>query len=244
MTALWNVVNSMAGKAVMTSEEWVETLMVYYNKEAGKLLKSHNTGILRNHSEPDQERLRKWTLINPALEKLAYSSAEYVPANAVGRHWGLDLNEYAHASSPLRRYADLHNQRCLLAILQGVSVPPLVPSLCKELNVLQKGAKAFERDMFFLEALANSKMKMVEATLLEIQLEKQALHFWVPIWNRVIRVKSSLVIESDIEKVIQKDTGESFEITVGKNYRLEYYVQYQNAKWKDRILFNVCPLYK
>jgi exoribonuclease R len=242
ITALWNVINSMAGKAVMTSEEWVETLMVYYNKEAGKLLKSHNTGILRIHSEPDQERLKQWTIINPALEKLAYSSAEYVPANVIGRHWGLDLTEYAHASSPLRRYADLHNQRCLLAILRGTPIPPLIPSLCKELNILQKDAKAFERDMFFIEALAKSKIKMVEATLLEIQIEKQSLHFWVPIWNRVIRIKSTLAIESDLVKVIRKDTGESFEITVAGNYRLDYYIQYQNARWKDKILFNIYPL--
>ena len=244
MKVLSSIIDSMAGKAIMTSEEWVETLMIYYNKEAGKLLKSHTTGILRNHSEPEKERLRKWTRIHPDLEKLAYLSAEYVPANSLGRHWGLDLNEYAHASSPLRRYADLHNQRCLLAILQGTSLPPLAPSLCKDLNLLQKGAKAFERDMFFLECLANSKTQMVEATLLEIHEIKQTLHFWVPIWNRVIRVKSTLSIESDLVKIIQKDTSDSFEITVGNNYKLDYYIQYQNAQWKDRILFHVSPPHK
>jgi exoribonuclease R len=244
MPLLSNIVKSMAGKAVITSEEWVETLMVYYNKEAGRLLKSHNTGILRNHSEPDKERLKQWTLINPALEKLAYSSAEYVPANTIGRHWGLDLNEYAHASSPLRRYADLHNQRCLLRILKGEIVPPLVPLLCKELNILQKDSKAFERDMFFLEALSNTRAKIVEATLLEIQDGKHTLHFWVPIWNRIIRVKSTVTIESGLTKVIQKDAGKSFDITIGKKYRLEYYIHYQNAQWKDRILFNVYPLHK
>jgi hypothetical protein len=98
--------------------------------------------------------------------------------------------------------------------------------------------------MFFLEALSNTRAKIVEATLLEIQDGKHTLHFWVPIWNRIIRVKSTVTIESGLTKVIQKDAGKSFDITIGKKYRLEYYIHYQNAQWKDRILFNVYPLHK
>jgi len=236
---LWTIVNNMAGKALMTSEEWVETLMIYYNKEAGKLLKKHNTGILRQHSIPNQERLERWTSINPGLSKLAYSSADYVPANLDSKHWGLSLDEYAHASSPLRRYADLHNQRCLIAILKGQPVPELAPALCKNLNILQKNAKAFDRDMFFIKVLMNSHIKMVQGTLLEIQVNKQSLQFWVPIWNRVIRVKTSLVAEDDVVNIVQKDTGSSFKIYIGEQYNLKYYVQYQSASWKDRMIFNV-----
>lgn len=239
IAALWTIVNTLAGEALMTSEEWVETLMVYYNKEAGKLLKKHNTGILRHHSVPNKEKLEKWTSINPGLSKLAYSSADYVSANSEGRHWGLDLDDYAHASSPLRRYADLHNQRCLLAILKGQPVPELLPGLCKELNSLQKNAKAFDRDMFFLKILMSSDHKNVRGTLLEIDMKKQVLQFWVPIWNRIVRVKATVVDVASIINLVQKDTGALLELNTGGEYTLNYYVEYQTAKWKDRILFNV-----
>jgi len=239
MAALSMIVNSIAGGARNTSEEWIETLMIHYNKEAGKLLKKYNTGILRQHSAPNKERLEKWTSINPELSKLAYSSAEYVPGNMDGRHWGLDLDDYAHASSPLRRYADLHNQRCILAILRNEIIPGVNENLCRELNALQKNAKAFDRDMFFLKILMNSEAKAVRGTLLEIDMKKQAMQFWVPIWNRIIRVKSTLVQADNVISVVQKDTGELLEVLTGNEYSLNYYVQYQNAKWKDRIIFSI-----
>lgn len=237
MDILSKIVTTLSGKELLTAEEWIETLMIYYNKEAGKLLKSNGTGILRGHSEPNQERMKRWSAIDPSLEKLAYSSAEYIPANLPAHHWGLNLSEYAHVSSPLRRYADLHNQRCLLAILNGTRIPPLVPSLCRQLNLLQKDAKAFDRDMFFIEAL--NTRNPVQGTLVEIQEEKQALQFWVPLWNRIVRIKSILRIDPPSVYSIQKDTSDAIEMKIGKKYRLDYYIQYQNARWKDKIIFSI-----
>ena len=40
-----------------------------------------------------------------------------------GEHQGLGLTHYLWASSPLRRYSDLVNQRQLLAVLDGVAPP-------------------------------------------------------------------------------------------------------------------------
>ena len=238
MTTLWNIVNTI-GKPVKTSEEWVETLMIYYNKEAGRLLKKHATGILRNHTQPEQAKLERWAYISPELEKLAYSSAEYVPADIESKHWGLDIAEYAHASSPLRRYADLQNQRALIAILKGEPIPVLDPFLCKQLNILQKDAKSFERDEFFLCSLASTTQNETTATLVEIDQVKQVLHFWVAKWNRIIRVKTTLESNDSQLHLVQRDTNEKLEIHTGFNYRLRYYINYQNARWKDKIIFSV-----
>lgn len=216
------IVEAVAGKPIGTSEEWVETLMIYYNKEAGKLLKTHGTGILRSHSAPDQERLYRWSTIHPSLETLAYSSATYCVPEAETGHWGLGLTDYTHASSPLRRYADLYNQRCLIEILEGIHAKRVAEGLCYDLNLLGKSAKAFERDMFFLKALSSGPSS-VEGKVLEIQEKKLKLQVWVPTWNRVVRVP--LLSIAGIE--------------LGQTLRLSYYIQYQNARWKDKIIFSI-----
>jgi exoribonuclease R len=233
MCALKSIVEIVSDKPISTSEEWVETLMIYYNKEAGKLLKANNTGILRSHSPPDQERLERWEAIDPSLSKLAYSSATYCAAGASTNHWGLGLSDYTHASSPLRRYADLYNQRCLIEILKDNPVVKNPVGLCADLNVLGRNAKSFERDIFFLQAL--TAKGSVEAKLLEVQEEKQALQLWVPSWNRVIRMKCAI---KDMI-VSPKDTREPFTLSLGQTVNLSYYVQYQNARWKDKIVFNI-----
>jgi exoribonuclease R len=235
-----SIVNDIAGKPITTSEEWVETLMIYYNKEAGKLLKTHGTGILRSHSAPDQEKLLQWVSIDPSLEKLAYSSATYCAPDTDTTHWGLGLTDYTHASSPLRRYADLYNQRCLIEILEGINVNKRTTNeLCNELNLLGKAAKAFERNTFFLQALSTKgSAQGLEGRVLEIQEEKQAIQLWVPTWNRLIRVKCAILNGS----VIPKDGDEAYPIAVGQVISLKFYVQYQNARWKDKIIFSITPL--
>ena len=234
---LKQITEQIAGKILESSEEWVETLMIFYNKKVGKLLKHFNTGILRSHATPDKERLERWTAIDPTLKMLAYSAATYVPGDTASSHWGLGLDEYAHASSPLRRYADLYNQRCILKIIDHTDLDKTTLSDCNTLNTLQKDAKSFERDMFFLHALAEVRWRPVHATLLEIQHEKQAIQCWVPTWNRVIRVRCSL----DGDKITPRDNSEPFVVAVGQTIYLNYHVQWQNARWKDKIVFNISP---
>ena len=216
----------LAKRDLLTSEEWVEALMIHYNNQIGIFLKSHSTGILRSHPEPDEEKIRRWTSIDPCLEKLAYSAATYCSSlSAVeSMHWGLGLTDYTHASSPLRRYADLYNQRCVLAIIHGMDKIYPSEELCKDLNFLGKNAKSFERDMFFLQALSESPDPTVTGTVVEITDEK--LQVWVPAWNRLVRVKKDMDLDEE-------------EIRVSQKVQLSYYVQYQNARWKDKIVFSL-----
>lgn len=221
----------LAKRDLITTEEWVETLMIHYNNEIGTFLKSHSTGILRSHPEPDQEKIRRWTAIDPSLEMLAYSAATYSSSSSASDslHWGLSLTDYTHASSPLRRYADLYNQRCILAVLmEGRSKIYASEELCKDLNFLGKNAKSFERDMFFLQALSENPDPRVTGTVVEVKSER--LQIWVPAWNRLVNVKKGIDLDLDEE------------INISQKVRLSYYVQYQNARWKDKIVFSVTSL--
>ena len=79
-------------------EDLIAWAMIRYNAHMGAVLASQQRwpgGVLRAQKEPK-------------------TAASYVPGNGtdVG-HASLELDFYAHASSPIRRYADLINQRAL-----------------------------------------------------------------------------------------------------------------------------------
>ena len=233
---LKQIVNALAKKPRETSEEWVETLMVYYNAEAGTLLKANSMGILRHHSEPDIEKFATLSAIDPLLEKMAFSAASYVSHDIEGRHWGLDTDHYAHASSPLRRYADLYNQRCLLSIFKNsdAKISQNSKPLCRQLNILQKNSKAFDRDEFFITTLAKTIQPVLIAMVIEINEEKQFIKLWVKEWNRIIRIKTIVGID-----YVEAKDGTRVQIGLKKNVKLTYHVNYEKAIWKDKIIFGI-----
>jgi len=236
---LKKIVNELAGTERSTSEEWVETLMIHYNSEAGKLIKSNSMGILRHHSEPDMEKLNSLVAIDESLAKMAYASATYVPWDTPGKHWGLKLEDYAHASSPLRRYADLYNQRCMLIALKNTGGQvQSSKSLCRTLNILQKSAKSFERDEFFINTLASSKAPVVPGIITEINMDKQFIKLFVKDWNRIVRIKTKIVLDFD-KFWLEKKDGQTFPIDVKQEVKLSYHINYEKAQWKDKIVFNV-----
>jgi exoribonuclease R len=230
------IVEDIAKKPRDTSEEWVETLMIYYNAEAGKLLKSMGIGILRYHSEPDMEKFASLSAIDTSLEKMAFSAASYATPDIQGRHWGLDTDDYAHASSPLRRYADLYNQRCLLSIFKksDTKIIQNPKMLCRQLNLLQKNSKAFDRDEFFITTLAKAKQPEVGAMVIEINIEKQFIKLWVKEWNRIIRIKTIVG-----ENYVEAKDGCRVSIAIKENVKLTYHVNYEKARWKDKISFGI-----
>jgi exoribonuclease R len=197
--------------------EWIEGFMLYYNIEVAKILRSEGRGVLRRHSQANLETLKKYTAWDPALAFLANSSAEYCLANESDViHWGLEASVYCHATSPIRRYADLVNQRVLKDWLLGTQTE----TQCNVwwLNKRQKELKQFERDMFFLDRVHTDV-----STITAIVLEKKALKYklWIPEWKRVVSWKTSGLEE-------------------GATLLLSYYVNLSSRNWKERIVFKVC----
>ena len=224
---------TIRGSTRESSHDWVETLMIFYNTEFGKLLREHNTGILRSHDAPDLEKLEKWATIDPSLKMLAYTSAKYTPGHTETSHWGLSSDSYAHASSPLRRYADLYNQRCFYKILSG-STTETPQALCKNLNLLEKDSKAFQRDSFFMSVLSQETIN-VEGIFIEHDSIKQKARVWVPSWKRIINVPCSL----DNGKICPRDGTSVFDIKIGDHVDISYSLNYDSARWKERILFRI-----
>lgn len=199
---------------------WVAALMILYNEHAGKLLHSYKKGILRRHSAPKAKRLEFVSTLNdPSLLFLAYDAAEYCLATDEATHYGLGKDVYAYASSPLRRYADLVNQRLIKAALHHTLNESAGPTqeLVEHLNRRQKQSKAFTRDMFFASTLATSTSS-IRGRILEKVHGKT--HIWVPEWKRIIKTST------------QEGEGND-------HVRISWYDNRECARWKERMVFRL-----
>ena len=162
------------------SYDWVAALMVFYNIEAAKVLRAKKQGILRVHDSPDLEKLVRYRKLGVSADILAMKSASYVPASVPNpTHWGLSTDLYTHATSPIRRFADIVNQ----FVLKDETPPDYNVEI---LNARSKELKKYDRDSFFLNQLENArKNKCVSGiTLCDHRV-------WVPDWKRIVTCKNN-----------------------------------------------------
>jgi exoribonuclease R len=208
------------------SHTWVAELMILYNKTAGKLLKEKKKGILRKQAGKKAELYKEYSdlfSLYPQLQFLATDSAEYCSSDSgESYHEGLQTDHYAHASSPLRRYSDLVNQRALKNILFGNSFTQPSDELITHLNKREKQSRAFQRDLFFSTSLTNPSTSSVKGVVINIQ--PSFYKIYVSEWKRVIKVK---VLEVD-EKIVK-----------GTSVSINWFDDRTKANWKDRIVFKI-----
>jgi exoribonuclease R len=202
-----------------TSHEWVQNMMILYNRKAGETLRQKRNGILRRHSAPKAAALAQWTAIDPSLSFLAYEAATFCLATDEDtRHFGLsEVDSYAYASSPIRRYCDLVNQR----ILKGASAA-VQQETVDALNRRQKQAKAFSRDLFFMGQLTTDVK--VQEGLIVAHTDKALTAFkaYIPAWKRCVKVKCM----EDLPPV-------------GSRVSLEWLCDYEKPNWKEKIIFRM-----
>jgi len=136
----------------------IQECMILANQTLAHYLAERGIPALyRNHAAraiaPERQELRELLegavthpeQVNPervrATVTLALERARYAPT--VAGHFGLNLPAYLPATSPLRRYADLVNQRVLAAVLQG---EPL-PYTSRDLETIADQVNAAEEEM-------------------------------------------------------------------------------------------------
>ncbi len=228
LQALQEVATSL-GADPKDSHTWVSVLMILYNKQAGQLLRQHNKGLLRKHTGPSQAKTQAYAPFlreYPALQALTQESASYcAPDDESPRHIGLDCDFYAYATSPLRRYADLVNQRALHTILFDTPAPTSPPSLLEDLNRREKQAKAFQRDAFYATALSQTPQDSSSQNSLEgviLCLQETSFKCFIPEWRRIITVKQL----------------SSCSFTPGQTIQLQWWSDPSQSRWKERIVFS------
>jgi exoribonuclease R len=217
--------------------------MILYNTMFAEYIQGAEGGLLRAHSAPDTERLKALETIDPALSFLAMSSATYVPATTENPfHYGLDTEVYTHASSPLRRYADLHNQRVFKEIYHGsISRQPSEQGLISELNQKAKDAKKYERDYDFLKAVFSTDNKILAGTVVGLKQKDSVIRIevWVPAWKRIIKISLAGIFVDDRATVISRDEKSNHTLQVGQSVNMAFSFDSTKCKWKERMIYRL-----
>jgi exoribonuclease R len=232
--------------SVRDPHEWIEILMVFYNTEAAKLLLTGGVGILRAHEAPDLETLERYTKMDPALGVLASSAAKYCLIGSDGptRHWGLDAAAYCHASSPIRRYADLANQRILKQLIRGNKQGLVVSVPISDLNDRSKISKGYERDRVFLQALLGKGQRQFDALVLDLVEEADGrlkVVLWIREWQQKIRCRYTLVKKEVTGcRVLLADESKEVDLMEGTSVRIQCGLNLDQSRWKDRIVVSLC----
>ena len=228
------------------SHKWIEVAMKFYNKEAAKLLKRHGQGLLRAHAAPDGAKLEAYTSICPDLKFLAYSSASYLPATEDATyHWGIDTQLYTHITSPIRRYADLVNQRALKRILLSSAAllqatqDTVVASLTNHLNAVAKRAKQHDRDLTLLRALKANTSGTTAATVVDIRplpTGEVKLVLYSHEWQMLVRLRYNQAADGSL---VSKDEKTSHRVVKGDKVQLKYYADTRARSWKKRMVLSL-----
>jgi len=227
----------LAKKPITDSHEWIEQMMIFYNTEAGKKLKAAGMGILRRHSAPDRERLEKYDAHLPELRFLAFSAAEYVLAEEEDTvHYGLLSDTYAHTTSPIRRYADLINQRIIKRLIQGMTEYYIVPLTMYDMNRREKAIKRFARDMDFLDAFqANPELTGIIMNK-EINDTMTKITIYIPQWKRMI----SFPYRSISENVVwSRDEKTEIDVSLYRHVQITCTFLLSSRNWKERAIINI-----
>jgi exoribonuclease R len=196
--------------------KWIENAMILYNAFVAAILAKAGSGLLRvQPPSPDLDAAAS----HPSLAHLLQEAATYETADVEFKsHTSLGLPVYCHASSPLRRYADLVNQRVLHSIRTcAASLVPLSSqkTVAAHLNDRTKAARRFGRDLTFLTHVTPGRVH--EVTVI-IMLDDKA---YVPLWNRVIRIRHFMAPADNVP---------------GKQIRIHVYCDPTQRNWKQRIL--------
>ena len=190
---------------------WIENAMIRYNAAAAALLVSKGQGLLRvQPSSPE-------SIKDPAIAHLLREAATYETTDIEEkRHASLGLAAYCHASSPLRRYADLVNQRAIYSIIGSTEAQKLVAA---HLNGRMKAARRFGRDLTFLTHVTPGKVHEIDVIVMD---EGKA---YVPLWGRIIRLRHEV---GDCEEL-------------GNQIRIQIYCDPTQRNWKQRVLTQRIP---
>lgn len=238
-TVIKEVSSYLAGAVLEDAHEWIEYLMVFYNKEAGKKLRDAGIGILRRHEVAEQGRVERYRDHLPEWKFLAMSSAEYVLAEEKDTyHSGLGTDTYAHTTSPIRRYADLVNQRALKGLIRGAesSLYFIVPVTMTDMNRREKTIRQFERDMAFLQAIqrGDTRTKAMIINVEETDDKKEyRVQFYVPSWKKRITGYYRKVGDN---LIITKDETETRLLVEFSEVEVQCSAQWSSRNWKERLI--------
>lgn len=142
------------------SHDVVAKMMIWMNAQSAQLLIEKTQGILRtvvkteNNNEsadlsPMAQQIHHW--------KCMHGEYVLINAGATYRHSALELDAYAHITSPIRRLVDVINMSLLcFENLEAKSIYSLWSGKMDELNIRMKGIQKVQNTCTLLEKITTS----------------------------------------------------------------------------------------
>jgi exoribonuclease R len=241
------ITTSITGTPNPDSHKVIEAFMILYNREVASILKGVGLGILRRHDSSDITKWEQFEALVPELAFLSYKAAMYCNADEqYVYHAGLKTDAYCTASSPIRRYADLVNQRILKKLLSLNQVELTVPSIeISWLNKRQRDLKKYERDIFFISNMLHNEKRIIQGILIdmkEVDGGKIKTQIYIPDWKRLIKwTTHGKIIDPDRAQCIIQQKGRTIETIIEKTMclRFDIFWNSQTRHWKDKLVMRL-----
>jgi len=145
---LWYFTSKLKKNNELRATEMVEYYMLLYNNFVAKELYKydHNT-ILRTHRINNSINNSDDCVNNDILEQYLYrlqqNAAKYEVNPLDTWHQDLSMELYTHATSPIRRYVDIINQKNIINLLEGKNLIVETPDKIDSINIFQKSLRKF-----------------------------------------------------------------------------------------------------
>jgi len=220
-----SLLTTLYGKVSEDPHEWIEHLMVEYNKQVASVLRKAGVGILRSHkgtSNTEYEALATAKGV-PELAHIGKQAGKYCRSTeSEVAHAGLGLEEYCHASSPIRRYVDLYNQRWIKHLLFECPKPIGSVSIL-HLEIRARMAKQMEKDLWFRSHISYDKVTKATGFIIEHKMDTR-YSVYVPEWKRIL-------------------TGVcAQELHGGDSVSVSIYIDKANPRWYDRVITSLARI--
>ncbi len=234
------------------THKFIEKIMILYNTEFSKYLFDQNKNYpIRIHKGLKEDLLNNSELIDDNLKtRVCYHAAEYVPVNntELTLHKALDIDKYTHASSPLRRFIDLINQRIAF---NNLNID--VSNLCDRINDRNNLLKNAYREIKLLDLsilLKDSDERIYDAIVTGFDAER--IKVYIPdldimssiriFNNRILKVLNIKINDESID-IIHLQTNSLISINLYQKIVVKTMVKMYESRLYKKIQFFIIDPY-